>query len=76
MGSKGSKPRKPNHSQHLPKVGSATEDQRSQHAEREAVLDNMGMRGASQSTRMIVGIIVVIVIVVALLALLGFNTFH
>ena len=76
MGSKGSKPRKPKHSQHLPKVGSATEDQRLQHAEREAVLDNMGMGGASQSTRTIVGIIVVIVIVVALLALLGFNTFH
>jgi len=76
MGSKGSKPRKPKHSQHLPKVGSATEVQRSQHAEREAVLDNMGMRSASQSTRTIVGIIVAIVIVVALLALLGFNTFH
>jgi hypothetical protein len=76
MGSKGSKQRKPKRSQHLPKVGSATEDQRAQHAEREAVLDNMGMGNASQSTRTIVGIIIVVVIVVALLALLGFNTFH
>jgi hypothetical protein len=76
MGSKGSKPRKRKQSQHLPKVGSATENQRLQHAEREAVLDNMGMGGASQSTRTIVGIIVVVVIVMALLALLGWNTLH
>jgi len=76
MGSKGSKPRKPKQSQHLPKVGSATENQRLQHAERGAVLDNMGMGNASQSTRMIIGIIVAVVIVGALLALLGWNTFH
>ena len=80
MGSKGSKPRKkhgkPQHPQHLAKVGTATENERLQHAEREAVLDNMGMRNASSSTRMIIGIVAVVVIALAILALIGLNTLH
>jgi len=84
MGSKGSKPHKSKHSQHsqhsqpqhLPKVGSATENQRLQHSEREAVLDNMGLARSSSSTRLIVGVIVVVIIAVAIFALLGLNTLH
>jgi len=45
MGSKGSKPRKPSHSQHLPKVGTRDEIEYEQHLEREAVLDVMGISG-------------------------------
>jgi hypothetical protein len=80
MGSNRSKPRKkhgkPQQHQHLPKVGTATENQRLQHAEREAVLDNMGMGGASKTTRMVLGIIAVVIVVGAIFALLGWNTFH
>ena len=80
MGSKGSKPRKKHghtqHPQHLAKVGSKTENERLQHTEREAVLDNMGMRNAGSSTRMIVGIIAVVIIAAAIFALIGLNTFH
>jgi hypothetical protein len=46
VGSKGSKPRKPSHSQHLPKVGTKTEARRVQHAERQAVADTMGVGNA------------------------------
>ena len=75
MGSKGSKPRKPQHSQHLPKVGTPEENKRLQHAEREAVLDNMGVGGASSTTKMIVGIVLVVIVVLGIIALIGANTF-
>ena len=80
MGSKGSKPRKkhgkPQQHQHLPKVGTATENARLQHAEREAVLDNMGLGGASSTTRTVLGIIAVLVVIGAILALIAWVTFR
>jgi hypothetical protein len=80
MGSKGSKPRKkhgkPQQHQHLPKVGTATEAEREQHAERQAVLDNMGLGGASSGTRTILGIIAVVIVVAAILSLIGWVTFR
>ena len=80
MGSKGSKARKKHgkqqQHQHLPKVGTATENERMQHAERAAVLDNMGMGGASSGTRTIVGIIAVVIVVAAILSLIGWVTFR
>jgi hypothetical protein len=49
MGSKGRAPRKPTHSQHLPKVGSHGHDaqQREMRDEQRAVLDVLGITGAS-----------------------------
>jgi len=68
MGSKGSKARKPAHSQHLPKVGTATENDRLLHEERQAVLDQMGMRNASSGVKVAVTAVIVILVVAALLA--------
>lgn len=70
MGSKGSKPRKPSHSQHLPKVGSATENQRAMHEEQEAVLGQLGLRHASTGTKVVVGTIVAILVLGAVFGLL------
>jgi hypothetical protein len=67
MGSKGSKPRKPSHSQHLPKVGSATENKRALHEEQEAVLDQFGLKHASTGSRVVVGTIVAILVLGALI---------
>ncbi len=67
MGSKGSKPRKPSHSQHLPKVGTSIENERELHGEREAVLDQIGLAHRSKATRSIVLAIVVVLVVGALL---------
>jgi hypothetical protein len=70
MGSKGSKPRKPKHSQHLPKVGSATENQRLLHEEQHAVLDQMGVGGAGRGVKIAVGGVLVVAAVGAILGLL------
>jgi hypothetical protein len=70
MGSKGSKPRKPKHSQHLPKVGTATENERLLHEEREAVLGQMGMRDAWSGVKIGVTAVVVVLVVAAILGLL------
>jgi len=70
MGSKGSKPRNPKHSQHLPKVGTATENERLLHEEREAVLGQMGMRDAWSGVKIAVTAVVVVLVVAAILALL------
>jgi len=68
VGSKGKKPRKPSHSQHLPKVGSAGENARLQHEERSAVADVMGLGGASSATKTAIVIIGGIIFVFAILA--------
>ena len=51
MGSSGSKPRKPDHSQHLPKVGTATENERLLHEEREAVFGSDGRAQCPRSAQ-------------------------
>jgi hypothetical protein len=72
MGSNKSKPRtrhgKQVHAQHLPKVGTPAEME--QHGERDAVLDNLGLGGASNTTRMVLGIGAVLVIAAAIVGLL------
>ena len=72
MGSNKSRPRtkrgKQVHAQHLPKVG--TPEEREQHGERDAVLDNLGLGGASNTTRMVLGIVAVLVIAAAIVGLL------
>ena len=70
MGRKGSKPRKPEHSQHLPKVGSGTENERLLHEEREAVLDQMGLRNSWLGAKIGVTALIVVFVVGAILALL------
>jgi hypothetical protein len=68
VGSKGRKPRKPSHSQHLPKVGTAAENTRLQHEERSAVADVMGLGNASSATKAAVMIIGGIIFALAILA--------
>jgi hypothetical protein len=74
MGSKGRKPRKPQHSQHLPKVGTKAENDRLLHQEQNAVLNQMGMGGASPVMKTIVIVIIVILVFSAIGGLLILTT--
>ena len=81
MGSSGSKPRKKkksqgNRPQHLPKVGTATENERLLHDEQHAVAAQMGLGNASKTTKSIIFAVVIVLVVVTLLGLIGLNTFH
>jgi hypothetical protein len=73
MGSNRSKPRKrkngAQHPQHLPKVGSATENDRLLHEEQHAVLDQMGLGHAGSGTRTLATVVIVIFAVGAVLGL-------
>jgi hypothetical protein len=73
VGSRGNKPRKPKHSQHLPKVGTAPETQRLERDEAAAVLDNMGLRGAPSWARIAAGVIAVLLVVGAVIGLTTFR---
>ena len=71
MGSSGSKPRKPSHSQHLPKVGSAeAEARREQAEERAAIGDVMGCSGPTLRILLIIG---ALLLIGGLLGLVIFN---
>jgi hypothetical protein len=70
VGSKGSKPRKPSHSQHLAKVGTKTENQRLQRAERHAVADNVGIGGMSSGLSVVLTLILAALFVLAIWALI------
>jgi hypothetical protein len=69
VGSKGSKPRKPSHSQHLDKVGTHADARYEQHEEREAILDVMGLQGMAPWLK------TTIVVVIALLFVAGIFAF-
>lgn len=73
MGSKGmSRARKGGGRRHLPKVGTRDEIRQSQHLEREAIADTMGIGGNPSWLKwgaLLVGALVVVVAVVALVAL-------
>ena len=73
MGSRGRKPRKPKHSQHLPKVGTATENRLEQREEREAVLDNLGLGGIPSWVKLTLGVIATLVVIGAVVALVALN---
>ena len=76
MGSKGSKPRKPKHSQHLPKVGTATENKRLQHEEESAVLKQMGLgTGSSSTAKIALTVFIVVMVVGGIIALLALTLF-
>jgi hypothetical protein len=70
VGSKGSKPRKPSHSQHLAKVGTKTENERLQRAERHAVADNVGISGMSSGLSVVLTLILAALFVLAIWALI------
>ena len=79
MGSSGSKPRKKKSGkqpQHLPKVGTATENQRLLHEEQHAVAAQMGLGGAGAGTQKLVMIVIGVILVITILSLLALITFH
>ena len=61
--------RKPSHSQHLPKAGTKTDQQRLMHEEHGAIMDTMGMGGAGKGARARSGSSAPILLVAAILAL-------
>lgn len=69
VGSKGKKARKPSHSQHLPKAGTKTDQQRLMHEEHGAILDTMGLGGAGRGAKSAVWIIGGLLLVAAIAAL-------
>ena len=73
VGSKGSKPRKPRRSQHLPKVGTATENQRALHEERAAVFDNVGLGGVETWTKVALAVLAVLILVVGVVAFIALD---
>jgi len=73
MGSSGQRRRKGNqHPQHLPKVGAHSE----QHAERQAILDEMGLHDSPAWIRTTTGIVVTVLVVMALAALMWLVVFR
>ena len=76
MGSKGDKARKPEHSQHLAKVGTATEDERLLHDEQHAVLAQMGVGRAGRGVKSVVVVIAVLLVVGAILGLTAIMVFR
>ena len=71
MGWSGQKPRRgKKHPEHLAKVGTPAENERLQHAEREAVLENMGIGGASGWLRVVLYSVVALLVVGAIYGLL------
>jgi hypothetical protein len=70
VGSKGSKPRKPSHSQHLPKAGTKTDNQRLMHEEHQAILDTMGLGGAGKGTRTTLWVVGIVLLIGALAGLI------
>ena len=70
VGSKGSKPRKPTHSQHLPKAGTKVDNQRLMHEEHQAIMDTMGMGGAGRGSRSVVWVVGVLLLIGAIAGLI------
>jgi hypothetical protein len=69
VGSKGRKPRKPSHSQHLPKVGTAPETERELHAEQRAVVEAVGLGNAPAWLKYVVVAIAIVLLALAVFAL-------
>ena len=66
MGRQGDRPRRSRRSRHLPKVGSATENERALHGEREAVLDNLGLGGLGHRTKVVIAAVAILIVAVAI----------
>ena len=69
VGSKGSKPRKAEHSQHLPKVGTAPNNDRLLHDERRAVFDAVGAGGAPAWLKYGLAAVAVLLLAAAIMSL-------
>jgi hypothetical protein len=71
MGSSRSRPRRKKgqelHPQHLPKVGSTTENERLLHEERHAVMEQMGLGRAPTAAKTLLTVAIVVLVVGALL---------
>jgi hypothetical protein len=77
MGRSGQRSRKgKGHPQHLPKVGTPAENQRLQHAEREAVFENLGVRGSSGGQRILIYVIAALLVGGAIYSLTFFIFFR
>ncbi|MGO9874313.1 MAG: hypothetical protein ACLPVY_10985 [Acidimicrobiia bacterium] len=76
MGSKGAKRRKPAHSKHLPKVGSATENERLLHDEQHAVLDQMGVGHAGRGVKSVVAVVAIVLVGCAVVGLMAVMVFR
>jgi hypothetical protein len=59
----------------LPKVGTATENQRLLHEEQHAVAAQMGLGHASKATKTILIAIAILIVFAAIISLIGLNTF-
>ena len=70
VGSKGSKPRKPTHSQHLPKAGTRTDNERLMHEEHQAIMDTMGMGGAGKGSKAVIWTVGALLLIGALVGLI------
>jgi hypothetical protein len=68
VGSKGSKPRKPSHSQHLPKSGTKADNERLRHEEHGAIMDTMGLGGTGHGTKTVVWVVGAVLLVAAVVA--------
>ena len=73
MGSNKSKPRKKKGSQHqaqhLPKVGTKTENERLLHEEQHAVMSQMGLGGSGSAMKTIAIVVIIAIVVGAVLSL-------
>ncbi len=73
VGSKGQKPRKGKHPQHLPKVGTSSETEFLMHEEHEAIFDTMGMGGSSHGARILMAVVGILLLAGAILALVALD---
>jgi hypothetical protein len=69
VGSKGQKPRKSSHSQHLPKAGTRPDNELLMHEEHEAILDTMGLGGAGKGTKTLVWVVGALLLIGAIVGL-------
>jgi hypothetical protein len=70
VGSKGSKPRKPSHSQHLPKAGTRPDTERLRHEEHQAIMDTMGMGGTGKGARTVMWVVGALLLIGAIAGLI------
>ena len=75
MGSKGQKPRKPTHSQHLDKVGTKANAKHEQQLERQAVMDTVGLGNAPAWTKVVVWVVVAVLLFGGVLSVIAWTVF-
>lgn len=76
VGSRGDKARKPGRSQHLSKVGTATENERLLHEEQHAVLAQMGAGRAGRGLKSVLVVLACVLVGGAVLGLMAIMVFR